>query len=191
LLVLPEAAPAAPNSQGKLTLRITTDGHKPEAPDQIEATFLSANAAKYPVGNHDIKFLVDGTYIPVNEIENSNGDLSSGAGQAAGSISFYLAPEQARSIFNGKNVNFSMGSNNYRIDQTGIAVFRKFFADVDRLPPASTNFVRSYHKFISRIPSIVTMISTVCEYIILSSFAILVAASIAAFVMGMSRFIKM
>ena len=51
--------------------------------------------------------------------------------------------------------------------------------------------MRAYHHFIAELPSIITVISTVCEYIILGSFAVLVAAAIAAFVMGMTRFIKM
>ena len=88
-------------------------------------------------------------------------------------------------------MNFSVGSFDYRIDDAGLATFHRYFADVDRLPPASTNLVRSYHRFINRLPSIITMISTVCEYIILGSFAILVVASMAAFIMGVTRFIKM
>jgi hypothetical protein len=191
--VLPEGVPMVANSPGQdtLTLRITTDGHKPEMPDKIEATFFSAGAIKKPVGNNDIKFLVDGTYVPINEIENADDGDSPSAELASGNISFYLTLEQARSIINGKNINFSVGSNNYRIDDTGISAFRKYFKDIDQLPPASTNFVRSYHKFMSELPSIITVISTVCEYIILGSFAILLAASIAAFVLGVTRFIKM
>ena len=183
----------AANSPGRgtLTLRITTDGHKPEMPDKIEATFFSAGAIKKPVGNNDIKFLVDGTYVPINEIENTADDDSSSAEQASGNISFYLTLEQARAIINGKNINFSVGSNNYRIDDTGMSAFRIYFKDIDQLPPASTNFVRSYHKLVAELPSIITVISTACEYIILGSFAILLAASIAAFILGVTRFIKM
>jgi hypothetical protein len=193
LPVLPGAALATPNSpgQGTLTLRITTDGHKPEAPDQIEATFLSASDIKNVASDRKIQFLVDGAYIPVSEIVSDNGDSSSGAGQSVRSVAFNLSPEQASSIFRGKNVNFSVGSNNYRIDQTGISTFRKYFDDVDRLPPASTSFIRTYHRFLVRLPSIITIISTVCEYIILGSFTILIAASFAAFALGITRFMKM
>jgi hypothetical protein len=192
-LVLPDAAPLAPNSpgQGKLTLRITTDGHKPETPDQIEATFVSAVPIKKSADNSHIKFLVDGTYLYVDEIKNTDGDASSDTGQSTENITFYLAPQQAKTIVLAKNVNFSVGNTNYRIDHSGIFVFRKYFVDVDSLPPTSTNFLRSFHKFVAGIPSIITVISTVCEYIILGSFTIIVAASIAAFVMGVGRFIKM
>jgi hypothetical protein len=51
--------------------------------------------------------------------------------------------------------------------------------------------VRSFYKMLARIPSFFAIISTVCEYVILGSFALLVAASIAAFILGVSRFIKM
>ena len=193
-LVSPEAAPATEaNSpgQGTLTLRITTEGRKPEMPDQIEATFFPTDPVKKLAGKPSFKFLVDGTFIPVNEIENNDDNSSSGAGQVAGSVAFYLSPEQARSIFRGENINFRVGSDNYKIDPTGISTFRKYFDDVDRLPPASANFIRSYHRFLARLPSIITMISTVCEYIILGSFGILAAASLAAFALGVNRFMKM
>jgi uncharacterized protein YdaU (DUF1376 family) len=191
--VLAEDAPTTPNSpdHGTLTLRITTDGHKPEAPDKIEATFFSADAIKQSVGNHDVKFLVDGAYVPITNLENANGNDSSGAVQVSQSLSFYLSPEQARSIVEGKNINFSVGSNNYRIDDAGISILRKYFHVVDQLPPASPNLIRACHRFIAGLPSIVTIISTVCEYIILGSFAILAAAAIAVFILGVARFIKM
>jgi hypothetical protein len=194
-----ETAPAAPSpqSQGTLTLRITTDGHTPDAPDQVEATFVSATGLKNLASDRKIQFLVDGAYIPVSEIvSDDSSDSSSTAGQPAAaqsvkSISFNLSPEQANSIFKAKNVNFSIGSNNYRIDQTGISIFRKYFDTVDQLPPAPFSFAQSYHKLMARLPSLVTIISTTCEYIILGGFAIVFAAAIAAFVLGVTRFIKM
>jgi hypothetical protein len=193
LPVLPEAAPTALNSpsQGTLILRISTDGHQPRAPDQIEATFLSASDIENFASNRKIQFLVDGAYVPVSEIVSATGGSSSGGGQSVRSISFNLWPEQARSILKAKNVNFSVGSNSYRIDETGIAIFRKYFDTVDQLPPASFNLIQSYHKLLARLPSIVTVISTGCEYIILGSFAVLFAASIAAFVLGVGKFMKM
>jgi hypothetical protein len=51
--------------------------------------------------------------------------------------------------------------------------------------------MRSYHKFLAGLPSLITMISTICEYIILGSFGILVAAGVAAFALGVTRYIKM
>lgn len=192
--VLLEATPGAPPSPGQnasLALRIATEGRKPEAPDRFEVTFRSASGVKKPAGASSIKFLVDGTYIPVSEMADNEGDNSSGAGQLVQTAVFYLSPEQARSIFHGNKVNFSLGSNDYRIDPPGIALFRKYFDDVDHLPPASTNVMRAFHRFLVQLPSIITIISTVCEYIVLGSFGILAAASIAAFVLGVSRFMKM
>jgi len=185
MLVVPEATPIAASPVGTLTLRITTEGHTAQAPDKIEAIFVPSGAVKESGDGHNIKFLVDGTYVPVTDL------VPDDPGQVRNTVSFYLIPEQAVSIFKAKNVNFSIGSNNYMIDQSGIFAIRNYFEDVYHLPPPSPNFIRTYHRFINRIPSIITLISTVCEYIILSSFAIVVAASIAAFVMGVTRFIKM
>jgi uncharacterized protein YdaU (DUF1376 family) len=192
--VWPEPAPAVPIPPGQgttLTLRIVTDGHQPQVPDRIEATVLSPSAPKKADGNRNVVFIVDGAKIPINQTAQKDSGNLSGAGQAGEVASFYLSPELARSIINGKNVNFSVGTNNFKIDQAGITVLRKYLNDVDHLPPASFNLVRSYYKFLSRLPSMVSVISTVCEYIILGGFALFVAASIAAFVMGMSRFMKM
>jgi hypothetical protein len=185
MLVVPDASPIAASPVGTLTLRITTDGRKPEAPDRIEATFVPSGAVKTSGDNQHIKFLVDGTYVPVTDL------VPDDTGQVSNLVSFYLTPEQVNSIFKAKNVNFSVGSINYMIDQNGIEILRKYFDDVDHLPPPSATFTRSYHKFLNRLPSIITVISTVCEYIILGSFAIVVAASVAAFIMGVTRFIKM
>jgi len=189
MLVVPEATPIAANPAGTLTLRIATDGRKPEAPDRVEATFVPSGTVKISGDNHHIKFLVDGAYVPVTDMVTDD-SVPAGA-PASANISFYLSPEQANSIFKAKNVNFSVGSVNFMIDQNGIFMFRKYFDDVDHLPPPSSSFTRSYHKFLNQLPSIITVISTVCEYIILGSFAIVVAASIAAFIMGVTRFIKM
>ncbi len=191
--VFAEAAPAASlPAPGTLTLRIMTEGHTPQTPDRIQATFTPGNSARKSSDvPQTVKFLVDGNFIPVDQVASNSDDTASLVTPAPGSISFYLTPQQAQSIFQGKNVNFSVGSDNYRMDQNGIAVFQKYFDDVRKLPPASPNLVRIYHKFIARLPSIITVISTVCMYIILGAFAIVVAGSVAAFVMGMTRFIKM
>jgi hypothetical protein len=193
-LISLDAAPGsggAPGTDASLTLRISTEGRRPESPDRIEGQFYSGgNAAKIPT-NHKIKFVVDGTSLPVHEMGDPNGDAVPTLPQGPNRLSFYITPEQLHAIFAGKKVNFTVGSNDYRIDETGMGIFRKYLADVDHLPPASTNFVRAYHHLLDRLPSIVSVISTVCEYIILGSFALLVAASVAAFVMGMSRFMNM
>ena len=91
----------------------------------------------------------------------------------------------------GKKLNFSVGDYQYRIDDAGIATLRGYLDDVNHLPPQSVSQAKTYHRFLNKLPSIITMISTTCEYIILGAFALLVVASIAAFAMGLTRFIKM
>jgi hypothetical protein len=51
--------------------------------------------------------------------------------------------------------------------------------------------MHSVYKILARIPSFFDILSTICEYLILGSFGLLVAFSIAAFILGISRFIKM
>jgi hypothetical protein len=188
-LVLPEASPAAATPAGTFSLRVTTDGQIPETPDTVEGKFTPVTPPKTAADLANIKFLVDGTFIPITDLVTTDSDGTTPS--VPSFIAFNLTLEQAHRIFKAKNVNFTVGSNNYRLDDNGLVALRSYFADVDQLPPASPSLARSYHKFVSRLPSIITMISTVCEYIILGSFAIVVMASIAAFVMGMTRFIKM
>lgn len=188
-LIVLDASQAPPAGQSAtLKLRTITEGRKPETPDRVEGTFYSGpgEAHKIPK-NPKIKFLVDGTYIAANEPTPDDAAPSSDTNL----VIFYLAPEKVKAIFLGQKVNFSVGPNEYRINDEALDTFRKYVEDVQHLPPASTDVVRAYHRFIARLPSIVTLISTVCEYIILGSFTILLAASIAAFIMGLTRFIKM
>jgi hypothetical protein len=191
LLLAPDGSIIAnpPGQNPSISLRITTEGRKPETPVQIEAAFTSAGTLKGLGADPKIKFLVDGNYINVTPSPETA--AAAAAGQDTGNVSFFLMPDQARSILKGKNVNFTIAGNSYRIDETGIAAFQKYFDVVDHLPPASTSFVRSYHKFIAKLPSLITLISTVCEYIILGGFGILVATGVAAFAIGITRFIKM
>jgi hypothetical protein len=188
LPVLLEAAPNAPVQVGTIFLRIATEGHKAETPDRIDVTFRPPSTAKQVTGIPKIKFLVDGANIPVPPTEKPEGEAPAAPG--ADRILFSLSPEQARAIFHGKKVNFSVGSNDYRIDEAGLSTLQKYFADVDRLPPASTNLVKTCHRFINKLPSIVSMISTACEYVILGSFGLLTIVCVSAFFLGMSRIIK-
>jgi hypothetical protein len=192
-IVSPDAAPLPANapSQGTLTLRITTSGPKVEAPDLIRATFQSVNDIKHIAGNRKIRFLVDGNYISPQESADGNDGQVSDSSQPFRVISFDLEPQQLRAILKGKLVNFSIGTNDYKIDEAGISIFQKYMKDVDYLPPPSFNFGRSYHHFVRGLPSIITMISTVCEYIILSGFGIMMAVVAAAFFLGISKFMKM
>ncbi len=188
----PEPTAATSPAQGTtLALRIITEGHDPQAPEKIEATFLSANVFQRPPGSRDVVFSVDGAQIPIGESAKKGNGYLSNAGQVVEYVSFYLTPGQTKTIFKGNNARFSVGTSNYKIDDTGMAAFRSYLDDVEKLPSAAPSIVQMYLRFLSRLPSLVTMISTACEYIILGGFAVLVAASIAAFVMGMSRFIKM
>jgi hypothetical protein len=187
------AAASAPAQNASLYLRIITEGHRAEAPDQVEGVFFSTASLKNLSADHKVKFLVDGAFInatPPTEPTDGTGAAPADS-QQANQVTFFLTPEQMKTVLRGKKVNFSVGGYNYMIDDTGIATFRGFLADVNHLPPASANLVRIYHRFLNRLPSIITMISTSCEYIILGAFAIVVVASIAAFVMGLTRFIKM
>ncbi|HEX4141201.1 MAG TPA: hypothetical protein VHY09_12690, partial [Candidatus Methylacidiphilales bacterium] len=76
-------------------------------------------------------------------------------------------------------------------DDRNVGMLRAYMADVETLQPATSSLIHSLYKMLARIPSIFTIISTICEYVILGSFALLVAASIAAFILGITRFIKM
>jgi hypothetical protein len=189
-----DASPASAPALGQnptLYLRIMTEGHRAEAPDEVEGVFVSAAALKQLPNDHQVKFLVDGDYVVTKPpIEASDAEATPDA-QAANRVEFFLTPEQMKTILLGHKVNFSVGSYDYVIDDNGIATFRAFLGDVNHLPPASANLIRAYHRFLNRLPSIITMISTTCEYIILGAFAVVVVGSIAAFVMGLTRFIKM
>ena len=190
--VSPDAAPtpAGAASQGTLTLRITTPGAKPESPDEIEATFRSNSDIKHIAGNRKIRFLVDGNFVSPQENTDESG-AKPDASQPFRTISFNLDPQQLTAILKGKLVNFSVGTNDYKIDETGIAALQKYLADVNHLPPASFNFFRAYHHFVNGLPSIITVISTICEYVILGGFGIVMAIVAAAFCLGVSKFMKM
>ncbi|MCE0499146.1 MAG: hypothetical protein LV481_14490 [Methylacidiphilales bacterium] len=189
----PDLTATATNLQGRqtLALRITTEGNQPEAPEKIEATFLSTSTAKKPDYVRKVKFLVDGVLIPVSELKNTDGDVSFVAGRLADRVSFYLPSDQAKSIFNGKNVTFSVGNDTYRIDQNGLSAFQKYFTDVDRLPPAASQFVRTYHSILAKRPSLTETLGTVCEYVIYGFVILSFVAIITAFVLCASTFLKM
>ena len=88
-------------------------------------------------------------------------------------------------------MTFTVGFNSYRIDEHGAAVLHGYSADIDTLEPATPSIVHTFYKLLARIPSIFTIISTICEYLILGSFALIVTASVLAFILGVTRFIKM
>jgi hypothetical protein len=190
----PNPAPKTPPPPGQgcsLTMRIVTDGRTPQAPERFEVTFLSVGGDGGDLGMRPIAFFTDVAQFSVDETAKKDSGTLPGGGQAVQYVSFYLDPGQAHQIAGAKTLTFSVGGNHYRIDDRGQDTLRSYISDVDTLAPASSSFVRTFYKLLARIPSFFDIISTVCEYVILGSFALLVAASIAAFILGVSRFIKM
>jgi hypothetical protein len=194
--VYPDPLPKTPLPPGQgssLTMRIVTDGRTPQAPDRFELTFLSVggDAAGGDFGLREIVFNTDDTQFTVDDSAKKDSGSLPGGGQAVQYVSFYLDPSRVHQIANAKTLTFLVGSDRYRFDDRGITTLRSYLGDVDTLAPASSSLVRNFYKLLARIPSFFEIISTVCEYVILGSFALLVAASIAAFILGISRFIKM
>jgi hypothetical protein len=187
----PPPTPAPPGQGASLVMRIVTEGAQPQAPDRFEATFLSVGGGAADLSSGSIDFSVDATDFTLDDSARKDSGTLSGGGQAVQYVSFYLTPEQARQITAAKAMSIAVGGKRYKIDEKGASVLRRYMEDVDTLAPASSSFVRSFYKMLGRIPSFFSIISTVCEYVILGSFGLLVAASIAAFILGVTRFIKM
>jgi len=186
--VSPEAAPT-PGQSTTIHFRITTEGSRAESPDEVQGFFYSSVPLKKLATDRKVKFLVDGAFIPTQQpVESPDADPDP---QRTNHVDFLLSPEQTRAILSGKKVNVNVAGYDYRIGDAAMASLHGFMADVTKLPPASTNYMKAFHRFVNRLPSIISVISATCEYIILSAFGIVVVASIAAFVMGLTRFIKM
>jgi hypothetical protein len=183
------SAPAATAPAGSLTLRIASDGRQPYAPAKIEAIFTSNTAVKNPGNYGPIGLFVNGLRTAMHDIEIKDTNTSSTPGPTR--IAFYLTPEQVRSINFAKTTELEIGAVTYQFDDIGMASMRRYFDAVDQLPPPPTGWAKSYRKFVHNIPAMIAAISTGCEYIVIGSFAILVIMTIAAFAMGMSRFIQM
>jgi hypothetical protein len=183
--------PTTPPGQGSsLTLRIVTDGHIPQQPDRFEVTFVCVGNGP-DLGPIPLAFNSDtGTYTVPDSDKKDSGSLP-GGGQTMRYASFYLPAEQVRQFCNSKHPSFTVGLDAYHIDERGMATLRAYLGDVDLLEPATSSFMHSFYKLMARIPNFFSLISTICEYVILGSFALLVAASIAAFILGITRFIKM
>ena len=185
----PDAAAAVAGQSTTLHFRITTEGHRAESPDEVEGFFYSSAALKKLATDRKVKFLVDGAFIPTEaQVDSADADPDP---LRTNQVAFFLSPEQTRVILSGKKVNVTVGGYDYRIDDPATASLHGFMADITKLPPASTNYMKAFHHFVNRLPSIISVISSTCEYIILGAFGIVVVASIAAFVMGLTRFIKM
>ncbi len=186
----PLASTAIPVQGSSLTLRVVTDGRTPQIPKRFEVTLLCAGGTNSDLSTASTVFNVDPSPFTVADSDRKDSGSLPGA-QGLKYASFYLSAAQARQLCSGKPLTLSVGADLYHIDQRGAEMLGDYLADTDTLQPATSSLVHSFYKLLARIPSFFSIISTICEYIILGSFALLVAASIAAFILGISRFIKM
>ena len=188
-----QSSAAAPSAgQGSsLTLRIITEGQTPQQPERYEATFLAVGGDGGDLATRNIVFNTDTGAVNVDDANRKDAGSVSGGGQPVQYASFYLTAQQVRQICDGKPQTFSVGAALYRIDARGAGILHEYIGDVDTLQPATSSLMHSVYKMLARIPSFFDILSTICEYVILGSFGLLVAFSIAAFILGISRFIKM
>jgi hypothetical protein len=186
------AAPPVPGGQASsLTLRMITEGTTPQQQDRYEATFLAVGGDGGDISTRAIVFSTNTGAISVEDADRKDSGSVPGSAQPVQYASFYLTSAQVRQICDGRPQTFSVGPTVYQIDARSAEILRSYVSDVETLQPASSSLMHSIYKLLARIPSFFTMISTVCEYVILGSFGLLVAFSIAAFILGISRFIKM
>jgi len=180
-----------PGQGSSLTLRIVTDGRTPQSPDRFEVTLVAVGGGNSDLAAAEIDFNTStGTFTVADTDRKDSGSLPGGA-QTMRYASFYLSAAEVRQFVNSKDPTFTVGADVYHLDDRSVAILHNYMADVDTLQPATSSLIRSLYKMLARIPSFFTIISTICEYVILGSFALLVAASIAAFILGITRFIKM
>ena len=185
----PLTGPQAQSSGSSLTLRTVTDGHTPQIPDRFEMTLLCVGSRNTDLGAADTNFNAGTGTITVDPANRKDsGSLPGGNTKYA---SFYLSSADVRQICSGQPLTFTVGDDSYHIDARGARTLQGYLADTDSLAPATSSLLYNLYKMLGRIPSFFSIISTICEYVILGSFALLVAASIAAFILGISRFIKM
>jgi len=189
----PLPAPAVPDplaGQSSLTLRIETDGPVPEHTDKIIATILSVSPVRKLADTGDIIFLVDGTVISISESDKKDSDFASVAGQIVEHISFYLTPDQAKSIVNGKSVKFCVGNNNYTLDSDGVPQLQQYLVTLDKLSPPSSNLIRHINALIRKLPTLPDLISQTCVDIVIGAFVILVFVGIASFFATVGKLFK-
>jgi hypothetical protein len=180
-----------PNAGCSLMFRVVTDGSQAARPDQLEATFLSVGDPGHYAGIHVVSFSIDDSTMAIDDSARKESGTLSGGGQAVEYISFYLTMDQARMIEKAHKLGFGVSPDTFAVDATGLSQVQDYLHLVDSLPPAPSSLMRSAYKALAKIPSFFSILSTICEDVILGSFALLVMAMIAAFVLGVSRFIKM
>jgi hypothetical protein len=181
----------APGLGSSLTLRIVTDGSTPQIPDRFEMTFVAVGGAGGDLALSEIHFNTDTEEITVADSDRKDSGSLPGGAQAMRYVSFYMSADNVKRFSNSKALTFSVGPDVYHLDARGARILHDYMSDVGTLQPATSSFMRSFYKMLMRIPSFFSIISTICEYAILGSFGLLVAFSIAAFILGISRFIKM
>jgi hypothetical protein len=185
--ISPDNSSSAPAGISAVVLQIVSDGRKPEAPSHVEAIFLSSSNPQLVAGNHDADLIIDGTHSPLPAKEKKDYNFSSPSGN--GYLAFDLTPDQARS-FLSKNISFSTGGNTYRIDPDGFVALHRYLGYIDQLPPAPSSLLKLWYKFVGSFPPITTMITNICEDIILGGFAVVVFGFIGAFALGAIRFLN-
>ncbi len=184
--------PKTPPGQGSsLTLRVVTDGRTPQVPDRYELTFVCVGGTGGDLAGSDIVFTTDSGLVAVPDSDRKDSGALPGGGQPMRYASFYLPAAQLRQFAQSKELKFSVGRDTYLLDERGADTLHNYLSDSETLQPATSSIVRTVYKWLANIPSFFSILSTICEYAILGSFALLVAASIAAFILGISRFIKM
>jgi hypothetical protein len=183
-------APGEPGQGSTLTLRIVTDGRTPQAPDRFEVTFVCVGGNATELAADNIVFNLDAGSITVASTDFKDSGALPGA-QTMCYLSFYVPADQFRQFSKSKQLSFSVGPHSFHINEEGAAALHSYLGDVDTLEPATSSFMHSFYKMLARIPSFFSIISTICEYVILGSFGLLVMFSIAAFILGVTRFIKM
>ncbi len=172
-------------------MRVETFGTQPQHPDKILFNILSVNSVWKLTGEREIFFLVDKTSMPLKSEQIQETKFMSGTGQMVEWISVALTQDQARVISTGKNVRFSVGANDYAIDPAALPKFQRYLAVVEQLPAPSPVIVRQYQHMANTLPSIPTIISKICEYIIVGSFSILVLLGLAGVFLAAARFLKL
>jgi len=181
----------APGQGSSLTLRIVTDGRTPQIPDRYEMTFVAVGGAGGDLSLSDIHFTTDTGEITVADSDRKDSGSLPGGAQAMRYVSFYLSADDVKRFSSAKTQTFSVGRDIYHLDARGAQILHDYMSDVGTLQPASSSLMRSFYKMLMHIPSFFSILSTICEYAILGSFGLILAFSIAAFILGISRFIKM
>lgn len=184
------AAPGDTSNHTVLVLRSYSAGAQPHHADKILVTIMSMGTPWKLADDHSILFLVDGVSMPIDDTQIRDNDFLAGLGQVVQFVSFYLTDTQAQALLGAKDVKFYIGDNNYTLDKTGLATLQKYQAVLAPLPIPPSPLVQKYNELSAKIPSIPTLISKTCEYVILGGFSIVVLLGFLACCLGAARFMR-